>query len=745
MLKKKQSQPIEEETETHPLEPLQEASLLVNKKGHENTGDLLEALIQQNEKNNPEPVLEATLVQSKKNTKEIVGAVESLTKKLEPQELGDGATFVVKGTKGDKGDQGEKGEKGDLPTEESLIGLIKPLIPAPIPGKDGKHGLDGKNGLDGKDGLNGKDGKNGQDGRDGNPGKDGKDGKSVSAELIKKFEDKVKKANQENLLWLNNGAVKSVSVTGSATIDNTDPQNPIINVTGGGGGGTWGSITGTLSDQTDLQNALNAKVTGNSAITGATKTKITYDSKGLVTAGADATTADIADSSDRRYVTDAQLVIIGNTSGTNTGDNATNSQYSGLATSKEDVANKATDFSTINNTLYPTVQAVNNAINAAVVGLLDYRGSYDASTNLFPATGGSGLVGAVLKGDFWICSVAGTLGGTAVTAGDLIISLVDTPGQTASNWDLISNELGYTPENSANKVTSISGASTDVQYPSAKLLYDQLALKQASDAQLTSLAGLSYTGNALKVIRVNAGETDFELATISGGGLSDGDYGDITVGGTGTTMTIDAGVVTLAKMANMATASVIYRKTAGTGVPEVQTLATLKTDLGLTGTNSGDQTTIVGITGTKAQFDTAVTDGNFLYVGDITQYTDELAQDAIGAMIDTTLEYVDATPLLRRAALTGHITASAGSNTTALGSFTLAQLNTAVSDANIIPEAGGTFTGDISVPDEVYGVGWNGSVEVPTKNAIYDKIETLTGGGVTLGLVLATQRGMSMP
>ncbi len=30
-------------------------------------------------------------------------------------------------------------------------------------------------------------------------------------------------------------------------------------IAGGGGGGTWGSITGTLSDQTDLQNALNAK------------------------------------------------------------------------------------------------------------------------------------------------------------------------------------------------------------------------------------------------------------------------------------------------------------------------------------------------------------------------------------------------------------------------------------------------------------------------------------------------------
>lgn len=31
--------------------------------------------------------------------------------------------------------------------------------------------------------------------------------------------------------------------------------------TGGGGGGTWGSITGTLSDQTDLQSALDAKAT----------------------------------------------------------------------------------------------------------------------------------------------------------------------------------------------------------------------------------------------------------------------------------------------------------------------------------------------------------------------------------------------------------------------------------------------------------------------------------------------------
>ena len=57
------------------------------------------------------------------------------------------------------------------------------------------------------------------------------------------------------------------------------------------------------------------------------------------------------------------------------------------------------------------------------------------------------------------------------------------------------------------------------------------------------------------------------------------------------------------------------------------------------------------VSGTKAQFDAAVTDGNFLYVGDITQYTDEMAQDAIGAMVVDTatidVTYVDATPELK--------------------------------------------------------------------------------------------------
>ena len=41
-----------------------------------------------------------------------------------------------------------------------------------------------------------------------------------------------------------------------------------------------------------------------------------------------------------------------------------------------------------------------------------------------------------------------------------------------------------------------------------------------------------------------------------------------------------------------------------------------------------------------------------------------------------------------------------------------------------------TFTSDPIIPDEAYGVGWDTSLEPPTKNAIYDKIEALVSTGI---------------
>jgi hypothetical protein len=71
------------------------------------------------------------------------------------------------------------------------------------------------------------------------------------------------------------------------------------------------------------------------------------------------------------------------------------------------------------------------------------------------------------------------------------------------------------------------------------------------------------------------------IAATGSGGMSDGDKGDVTVGGSGTTLTIDNNAVTNAKAADMATATIKGRATAGTGDPEDLTPAQARAVLGL--------------------------------------------------------------------------------------------------------------------------------------------------------------------
>lgn len=64
----------------------------------------------------------------------------------------------------------------------------------------------------------------------------------------------------------------------------------------------------------------------------------------------------------------------------------------------------------------------------------------------------------------------------------------------------------------------VVSTSSATLYGSAIATAADLSGYQPLDTQLTSLAGLSYTGNTLKFVRVNAGETGFELVTLAGGG-----------------------------------------------------------------------------------------------------------------------------------------------------------------------------------------------------------------------------------
>jgi hypothetical protein len=130
-------------------------------------------------------------------------------------------------------------------------------------------------------------------------------------------------------------------------------NNEILGRKSGGGSDIEGLSVSEVKSLLNYTASDVGAVATNSAITGATKTKITYDAKGLVTAGADATTADIADSSNKRYVTDANLTVIGNTSGTNTGDQTFfNARVQTVSSSATVTATSTNDIVTI------TAQAV---------------------------------------------------------------------------------------------------------------------------------------------------------------------------------------------------------------------------------------------------------------------------------------------------------------------------------------------------------------------------------------------------
>ena len=190
------------------------------------------------------------------------------------------------------------------------------------------------------------------------------------------------------------------------------------------------------------------------------------------------------------------------------------------------------------DTTLPTSQAVKTYVDTKVGNAIRYQGDWDASNGTYPITGGSGVAGAIIKGDLFVISVAGTLGGVAIQVGDEIVAKIDTPGQTSTNWSTFNTNISYTPENITNKVTSISGTSTDTQYPSAKLVYDQLATKQptgsyevTTNKENTVLDNSStkYPTNNLVKTYVDAGDSRISTGCLSSPIFTDNGNGTATV------------------------------------------------------------------------------------------------------------------------------------------------------------------------------------------------------------------------
>jgi len=169
-----------------------------------------------------------------------------------------------------------------------------------------------------------------------------------------------------------------------------------------------------------------------------------------------------------------------------------------------------------------------------------------------------------------------------------------------------------------------------------------------------------------------------------------------------------------------------------------------------TAANTWAQRTITAGTGISVADGDGVA-GNPTISCTVTAYTDEMAQDAVGAMVDATLNYVDATPLLQRAALTGEVTASAGSNATTVADGVLDVANFVASA--IVTEAEGLASSDndTSIPttaavkdyvdDEIAGVGGGSGTDLFATAQVY---RTFMARADSTSIALTSDNGLLM-
>lgn len=414
------------------------------------------------------------------------------------------------------------------------------------------------NGIDWNDGKDGKNWRNGIDGETGWKWPRWPKGEKGDKWDTMKFSD-LTVYERQILTWpqgSNGVGVPRGGTTGQKLIKSSNRDFDTEWTADSGGGWEWWGITGTLADQTDLQTALNAKEPLKWA--------------------------------DDNYVTDAEKLVIGNTSGTNTGDQDLSPYFNKSVDDTDDI----------------TVGATNKFATAAEktkLGHITVTQAVDLDTiESDTATNNAKVTNATHTGDV-TGSEALTIDKTAIT-GKTAVTAVWTDYVIISD----TSDSGNLKKALVSDFAGSSGATTALDNLASVAINTSLI----SDTDETDSLG-SAAIKWLNIFVKNIGATATRITK--------GWFTDIE----------------------------------STNIPTVNG-GTLASALNLSGTNTWDQTSIVGITGTLAQF------------------------------------------------------------------------NTAITDANIIPEAGGTFTGDISVPDEAYGSGWNGSVEVPTKNAVYDKVETIT-------------------
>lgn len=337
---------------------------------------------------------------------------------------------------------------------------------------------------------------------------------------------------------------------------------------------------------------------------------------------------------------------------------------------------------------------------------------------LAPASGG-GTSNFLRADGTW----AAPAGGGGVSDGDKGDIVVASSGTVWSlDYTAVNAVIAPVWSNVTSKPTTLAGYGISDGITAAAVA----AGYQPLDADLTALAALSGTdtiyyrsaASTWSAVTIGSNLT-FSGGTLSasGGGVSDGDKGDIVVSSSGTVWSLDYTAVNAtvaptwgnvtSKPADLTTIAGLspsnddfLQRKAGAWVN--RTVAQVKTDLGLTGTNSGDQTiTLTGdVTGSGTgsfAATLATVNSNTGTFGSATQVA-QVTLDAKGrataaANVTITPDWSNITS--KPAAVTALSGTNTGDQTSIVGiTGTLAQFNTAVTDADLArTDAANTFTG----------------------------------------------------
>ena len=342
---------------------------------------------------------------------------------------------------------------------------------------------------------------------------------------------------------------------------NVPPMGVGVGGGGGGGGGgaaAWGSITGNLSDQTDLQNALNAKQNISS---------LDADVLALGYIKSYTETDPVWTSEKSNYYTKTEInntfvPYTGATADVNLGSRNLTTTGIGtflqLATSGSITATGAnTNAVSFANTL--VAHANNDVLNALLISPTYTNGAYTNVTNNAIKT---------TEGAVWF---GGTYGGTGITpTSGLGTRLMWIPAKAAfragyvssTQWDNsnignYSIAMGNNTKAGGNASVAMGSGTTATGYISTAMGYNTTASGYASTAMGYSTTASGYYSTAMGFVTTASGQysTTIGYRTIASG------YASIAIGNW--TTASGQGAVTLGYNANDDTTSFV----AGTGVP----------------------------------------------------------------------------------------------------------------------------------------------------------------------------------